>query len=435
MTVRDLYTDIYPNLLLDFANVKALDPRVTFARASSAVVVDPTGVYREVTSNVPRFDHDPVTGESLGLLIEEQRTNSIRNPRGEGAVAGTPGTTPTNWAVQTVSGVLTTVVGFGTEDGISYVDIRYAGTNSGSTGFPTIFFESIGGIAASASQVWSGSLYARLIAGALPTSVTFSAWELDVSNAYLRNTSFSAPSFTPTTAALKTQRVLAGSGTTGANTTSIRPLIAVTVNSGQAVDFTLRIGWLQLELGAFATSPILPPVGSPAQSTRAADAANMTGTNFSSWYRHDQGTFVIESRWFIVQPAVPISYSFLANKAPGGSTTTGGIGIWNWSGNDNFNGYIFNDSGVIQFSPGITPAESGSTLTTMTKQALAYRVNDAVIAANGFVDTTDTSVTLPTNLTTLNIGFASSSFTSQYVKRLIYYPARLTTTELQAISR
>ena len=42
MTVRDLYPDTYPNLLLDFANVKALDPRVTFARASSAVYYDGT---------------------------------------------------------------------------------------------------------------------------------------------------------------------------------------------------------------------------------------------------------------------------------------------------------------------------------------------------------------------------------------------------------
>ena len=28
-------------------------------------------------SGAPRFDHDPVTGESLGLLIEESRTNSV----------------------------------------------------------------------------------------------------------------------------------------------------------------------------------------------------------------------------------------------------------------------------------------------------------------------------------------------------------------------
>ena len=32
---------------------------------------------RTVSNNTPRFDHDPVTGESLGLLIEESRTNQM----------------------------------------------------------------------------------------------------------------------------------------------------------------------------------------------------------------------------------------------------------------------------------------------------------------------------------------------------------------------
>ena len=42
-------------------------------------------------ADTPRF-----TGSAQRLLIEGQRTNSIRNPRCEGAVAGTPGTAPTN---------------------------------------------------------------------------------------------------------------------------------------------------------------------------------------------------------------------------------------------------------------------------------------------------------------------------------------------------
>jgi hypothetical protein len=40
MTVALLYPNIDPSLLLDFANVRALDPRVTFARASGAVRYD-----------------------------------------------------------------------------------------------------------------------------------------------------------------------------------------------------------------------------------------------------------------------------------------------------------------------------------------------------------------------------------------------------------
>jgi hypothetical protein len=38
------------------------------------------GEYIPTTSTInsaPRFDHDPTTGESLGLLVEEQRTNLL----------------------------------------------------------------------------------------------------------------------------------------------------------------------------------------------------------------------------------------------------------------------------------------------------------------------------------------------------------------------
>jgi hypothetical protein len=34
-------------------------------------------VLQTATTNVPRFDHNPTTGESLGLLVEESRTNLL----------------------------------------------------------------------------------------------------------------------------------------------------------------------------------------------------------------------------------------------------------------------------------------------------------------------------------------------------------------------
>ena len=35
------------------------------------------GIVKYASNNTPRFDHDPTTGESLGLLIEESRTNQF----------------------------------------------------------------------------------------------------------------------------------------------------------------------------------------------------------------------------------------------------------------------------------------------------------------------------------------------------------------------
>lgn len=70
-----------PSLDLRFADNKSLvdattgQNLVTFTRASSGTYVDSQGVIRTATTNEARFDHNPTTGESLGLLVEEQRVN------------------------------------------------------------------------------------------------------------------------------------------------------------------------------------------------------------------------------------------------------------------------------------------------------------------------------------------------------------------------
>lgn len=69
---------IAPTLNLDFANSKQLDSRISFYRGSVATYYDSKGVLRYATDNEPRFDHDPYTGESKGLLIEEERTNDLQ---------------------------------------------------------------------------------------------------------------------------------------------------------------------------------------------------------------------------------------------------------------------------------------------------------------------------------------------------------------------
>jgi hypothetical protein len=68
---------------MDFASNLSLVDSVSgnnlidFTRSSTATYVDSAGVIQDAAIDAPRFDHDPVTGESLGLLIEEARTNLI----------------------------------------------------------------------------------------------------------------------------------------------------------------------------------------------------------------------------------------------------------------------------------------------------------------------------------------------------------------------
>ena len=75
LELSDDYPTIEPSLKLDFANSRALDPRITFTRDASGTYVNKDGLIKIALENEPRFDHDPITGESLGLLIEESRTN------------------------------------------------------------------------------------------------------------------------------------------------------------------------------------------------------------------------------------------------------------------------------------------------------------------------------------------------------------------------
>ncbi len=68
-----------PSLDLDFAGTKELDSRITYTRTGQASFIDANGAIQIVSANVPRFTHDPLTGESLGLMSEPSRTNLILN--------------------------------------------------------------------------------------------------------------------------------------------------------------------------------------------------------------------------------------------------------------------------------------------------------------------------------------------------------------------
>jgi hypothetical protein len=67
---------IQPTLALNFARTRRLGRRVNFSRSSTGVYTGYDGILKYAGINEPRFDYD-ASGNSLGLLIEEQRTNLI----------------------------------------------------------------------------------------------------------------------------------------------------------------------------------------------------------------------------------------------------------------------------------------------------------------------------------------------------------------------
>ncbi len=240
-----------------------------FTRSTVGTYFDSAGVLQTAAIDTPRFTYDPVTLEYVGLLNEVSATNSLRNNTMVGASAGSPGTYPTNWGGDGNFNSLTrTVVGTGTEDGISYIDIRYNGTASaGTTG--NALFEATTQVAALLGQVWASSLYVRLVGGTL-NGVTFANSVVERSGAGA-NLASSATAFIPSVAALRTQRAVHTRTFTDASTAYTTSQLNIIPTNGAAIDFTLRIGMPQLERTEVTTVIATSTVA----VTRAADVNGM----------------------------------------------------------------------------------------------------------------------------------------------------------------
>ena len=406
--------DTAATLDLRFTASDTLDSRVTFTRSSSATRFDSRGVMETVSSDAARFDYDPTTLAHKGLLIEEQRTNSIRNNTMVGAVAGTPGTLPTNWARFTSGTAATAVVGTGSESGIAYVDVRFTGANTDGISF---FMDGTTGHAAANGQTWTGACYYRLTAGAITNAtVNHAVYEANSSGTALASTSSSLAAVT--SAPLAAQRISATR--TNNNASTAEEQLAIVVAGTGNFDFTLRIGLPQLELGAFATS-VIPTSGTAA--TRSADVATMTGANFSNWYNQTEGTFVAEAVTARVVSTAGTGVYSTSNAAANGSVAA----FYRGSG---ATGATVDDvTSQCDMSPTAALAANA-----VFKSAFAVKANDFAVSGNGGAVSTDTVGTLPA-MNQLLIGQKlSAAVLNGHIRRLSYFPRRLSNAELQGLT-
>lgn len=407
-----------PTLSLDFLGATSLDSGITFSRASTATYFNSAGVLTTAGSGVARFDYNPSTLQPRGLLIEEQRTNSIRNNTMQGAVAGTPGTLPTNWTGNTtVDGLNREIVAIGTQGGVSYIDVRYSGTSG--TGGSTILitFDSTLQVSASNGQTWTPSVFLSVVGGSKTNINALQIRHRYYNSAGAAITGQDTNVLTTISSALQRFSGNAFTATDALTAYTMFLINADFVNSSE-VDFTLRIGLPQLELGAFATSVI--PTTTTAL-TRNADVATMTGTNFSSWYNQAEGSFVAQ-------------VLFGANVA----TQTGIITAYE-SANPTSNRVSVRIGNTLITSSGsqVASFNSAASANALGKWAVAYKTNDFAQVVNAGTPLTDTSGSAPTSINELEIGGVegiSSLQTNGHIQRIAYYPTRLPNTTLQALT-
>lgn len=403
-----------PSLDLRFADDKSLVDRIsgrnliTFTRSSSGTYVDSAGVLQTAASGVPRLDHDQVTGESLGLLVEEQRTNSIRNNTMAGAVAGTPGTAPTNWSDVPVSnGLSRQIVGIGSQLGITYIDIRYSGTAS-ATAATVIQPELSGVVVAASGQSWTASSWLALAGGSTSgLTIVQRVTGRSAVGGFLENTDTTV-SLTQTLT-----RYTASKTFSNASTERVSCDIAISYNSGASIDITLRIGMPQLEQGAFATSAI-PTTGSAA--TRNADVADIINAAIANGIR----TLYAEFR----------------------SPASGTRGVVSLNDNTANKRAAINTSGtdprLVVVDGGVTQADiDAGTIVANAHSRMAVRINanDFSASFNGGAVVTDTSGTLPT-VDRLFIGRTQAGeYLNAPIARLIGWREALPDSVLQELTR
>jgi hypothetical protein len=267
MSVKEQFYNQRPAVLFDPRASQRIDPRFKFTRDGAASYIDRDGVLQVngAPANQPRvgFNYEPDSDGILqlvqGIAIEEQRTNSIRNNTMVGAVAGTPGTPPTNWSLYgSQNGLTQEIIGTGMEDGISYIDIKWSGTTIAAlTSVTFIATDVTTATVAAAGQTWTSSAYVQLVAGSLSglTLTNFGCEGFASNQAYLEGSYSNFTAFAPSAMSLASRRVAATRTFAGA-VAFARQRFILSIPAQVFVDFTFRIGLPQLEQGAFVTSPI-----------------------------------------------------------------------------------------------------------------------------------------------------------------------------------
>lgn len=348
---------------------------------------------------------------TAGLLVEESTTNEIRNPRCEGAVAGTPGTLPTNWA--TFTGTFN-VIGSGEESGCPYVDLELP---AGASGVTRIRLEDTTQIAAATGEDWTLSLGVRQISGDTSHQVTIGIYERTAAGAAVTATD---SDHVPTSEHKRIflSNTLSGGGTVAA----IFPTFGITViGSGAAV---YRVYAPQCENKAYPTSPVFPVVSSPAASTRAADDIVVANGAWSN----DNGAGTIYADF-------TFNYDGQASKSPRvfgyGPDASNHVDVYRNAATEEIYALV-SDGGVTQASITTSTAPAA----TDKKVAVAFDTDDFALSVSGGTQQTDTSGTVTLSSAAMEFGQSAGSgnrASSLYLRDLRYWPRRLSNAELEAL--
>jgi hypothetical protein len=360
----------------------------------------------------PRFDHDPATGASRGLLIEEARTNLFeRSAELDNAY----------WAKTAAS---ITANATTAPDGNNSADKLVENTAA------TSHFVSVNPSLANATT-YTLSVFAKAAERSFVTvglsmggSVGTSAFQDAVLATFdLTNGTVFASSGSPTTTVQSVgngwYRVTVSKITTQAASTSLR----INTHNGTDVGYTgdgtsgLFIWGAQLEAGAFATSYIPTTT---AAATRAADGAVVTP--ISSFYNQAEGTLFAEA-----SSMTAVEGTRVALAASDGSDDN----VTRLHGTSALTAFNVRVGGFTAAFRNFSAVAANASY----KIIGAYKQDDFAASFNGGSASLDGSGAVP-SVTTFSIGQAghTGSKINGHIRKIAYWPRRLSNTLLQQLT-
>ena len=397
LEVTQEYPSIRPTLDLNFAATKTLDRRITFTRDSIGTYTDEDGLVKYASNNVPRFDHDFDTGESLGLLIEESRTNVAPYGNDMSQYSSVNTTKTANDAVAPDGTTTATKLQHGGGGNNWYLDYGISSINASGAGTYTYSVW----VKAPDDQPddYYGCRIAILTSTGNNTEQVFS----------LKKT-WSRITITKTYAS-------------ESGTIRIHPIIfrnsPGNTDGGKVVPSYVWVWGSQWEQGSFVTSYI-PTSGSSV--TRGQDSAKITGTNLTDFYNQPEGTIFADYK--VIQSDPDIFY--LSN-----GQSSRRIGLYEAGSSQTR--FLIGNSGTVAD----TTDSSGTTVGDNIKSAGAYKLNDIVAAKNGVISSTDSSATIPDGIDRAYIGgyYEGTAEGVLGLRRLSYYNKRLPNAQLQGLTQ
>jgi hypothetical protein len=371
---------------------------ITFTRASTATYFDSTGTLQTAAIDAPRFDYNPSTLAAQGLLIEEARTNLLLQSEDFATTWGTVTGTVTTNAATAPSGTMTADALV--TNGVDVQVFQALTISSGATVTGSVFLKQ------------NGLTAVEIVLLSNNNTTPYGRATFNVSTGVISVAASSANGGTNASAAITN----VGNGWYRCSVTVTYP--AVTAAGvrivGAGASGSVYAWGAQLEAGAFPTSYI--PTTTTAL-TRAADVASVN--TLSPWFNASAGTFFIEAAIATVS-----SYRPIAQVDDG--TTNNRIYYDCNSGPIRF---VSTVSGVNQCLINLASASAN----TVFKVAGGYSLNDYAGSLNGAAVVTDTSATVPT-VDRLRMMYDGVNQGVGYIRRITYYPRKLSSAELQAIT-